>query len=231
MVTQGCSVRFKEVSKIYIMGNEQVHALNRVNLSVEPGEFITIVGASGSGKSTLLHLAAGLDKPSEGKISLDNKPVSDWKDNELTVFRKEKIGIIFQFFNLLPTLTAEENAALPLLMMRKPKSFWKPEVDKWMDRVGLSGRKKHYPSELSGGQMQRVAIIRALITQPMLILADEPTGNLDSKTGEEILDFIKNISEETNTTIMLITHDSKVAAYGSRVVTMKDGQILDIAGR
>ncbi len=230
-MAQGCSIRLTNITKTYIRGKEQVKALDGINLRVESGEFLSIMGASGSGKSTLLHLVAGLDTPTEGEIYLDERPVSDWKDDELTLFRREKIGFVFQFFNLLPTLTAEENAALPLLMMGRPKSEWQPKVDKWFERVGLAERRTHYPTELSGGQMQRVAIIRALINDPLLILADEPTGNLDSKTGEEVLFFLKGITEEIGATLMLVTHDLKVAAYGTRVITTKDGRILEMAGR
>lgn len=161
-------------------------------------------------------MVAGLDKPNQGEVYLNDHPISTWKDDRLTLFRRENVGFIFQFSNLLPTLNAEENAALPLLMLGKSRSEWKPLVDSWLEKVGLTDRKSHYPVELSGGQMQRVAIVRALITKPALILADEPTGNLNSKTGEEILFLLKEMIEESGTTLMLVTHDPKVAAYGNR---------------
>lgn len=226
--TWRCPVFLKQVSKTYMRGNEQICALNGVNLEVEAGEFLAVMGASGCGKSTLLNLIAGLDMPNSGEIFLNGQNISAWKDSELTLFRREEIGFVFQFFNLLPTLTAEENAALPLLMEGHPRSFWQPQVNAWLKRVGLENRRSHYPEELSGGQMQRVAIIRALIKQPSLLLADEPTGNLDSKTGEEVLYILKDINEELGVTLIMVTHDPKVAAYGHRCITMKDGQILDV---
>lgn len=228
---QGCEVRLDRVSKTYIRGKQQVAALNQVSLTVPRGEFLAIMGASGCGKSTLLNLVAGLDKPSAGEVYLNGQGISGWKDNELTLFRRREIGFVFQFFNLLPTLTAEENAALPLLMAGKPRLVWQPQVSDWLKRVGLDTRHYHYPAELSGGQMQRVAIVRALINQPSLILADEPTGNLDSKTGEEVLFILKEMTEDQGITVIMVTHDPKVAAYGSALITMKDGQILDLTAR
>lgn len=227
---QGCGIQLERVSKLYRRGKEEVRALDEVDLKVSAGDFLSIMGASGSGKSTLLHLVAGLDKPSQGEVYLDGEAVSRWKDDSLTLFRREKVGFIFQFFNLLPTLTAEENAALPLLMKGMPRAEWKPKVDKWLGRVGLADRRSHYPSELSGGQMQRVAIIRAIISEPVLILADEPTGNLDSKSGEEILFLLKGLNEDVGATMLMVTHDPKVAAYANRIITMKDGRILDGRG-
>lgn len=229
--TQGCEVRLHRVSKTYTRGKQQVTALDRVNLTVPRGEFLAIMGASGCGKSTLLNLVAGLDQPSEGEIFLNGECISGWKDNQLTLFRRREIGFVFQFFNLIPTLTAEENAALPLMMAGQPRSVWQSQVRDWLKRLGLENRRNHYPSELSGGQMQRVAIVRALINQPSLILADEPTGNLDSKTGEEVLYVLKGISEDIGVTLLMVTHDPKVAAYGHSLITMKDGQILDIPAR
>ncbi len=230
-MTQGCAVRLENVSKAFARGKEQVIALEGINLQIKSGEFVALMGASGSGKSTLLNLIAGLDAPSRGEIFLNDQQISGWKDNQLTQFRRNQIGFIFQFFNLLPTLTAEENAALPLLMAGKGKAAWQQQVDQWFKRLGLLDRKSHYPSELSGGQMQRVAIVRALVHQPSLILADEPTGNLDSKTGEEVLFVLKEIAEDLGVTLVIVTHDPKVAAYGHRVITLKDGQILELAGR
>ena len=228
---RGCKVRFDQVSKQYTQGKELVAALDKVSIEVKAGEFLAVMGASGSGKSTLLNLVAGLDTPSQGKIFLNGRAISDWKDNQLTLFRRREIGFVFQLFNLIPTLNAEENAALPLLMAGQPRSVWQPQVSEWLKRVGLESRRKHYPSELSGGQMQRIAIVRALIHQPSLILADEPTGNLDSKTGDQMLFILKEITEDLGVTVIMVTHDPMVAAYGHALITLKDGRILDSAAR
>lgn len=229
--TRGCEVRLDQVSKQYTQGKEQVVALDKVSLEVKAGEFLAVMGASGSGKSTLLNLIAGLDKPSQGDIFLNNVTISSWKDNHLTLFRRREIGFVFQLFNLIPTLSAEENAALPLLMAGQPRSVWQPQVSDWLKRVGLESRHKHFPAELSGGQMQRIAIIRALIHHPSLILADEPTGNLDSKTGDQMLFILKEITEDLGVTVIMVTHDPMVAAYGHALITLKDGRILDSATR
>lgn len=229
--TRGCKVRLDHVSKQYPQGKEQVVALDNVNIEVKAGEFLAIMGASGSGKSTLLNLVAGLDKPSQGNIFLNNRTTSSWEDNQLTLFRRREIGFIFQLFNLIPTLDAEENAALPLLMAGQPRSVWQPQVSDWLKRVGLQSRRKHYPAELSGGQMQRIAIVRALIHHPSLILADEPTGNLDSKTGDQMLFILKEITEDQGVTVIMVTHDPMVAAYGHALITLRDGRILDSTAR
>jgi len=229
--TRGCEVRLNQVSKQYTQGKEQVTALDKVTLDVKAGEFLTVMGASGSGKSTLLNLVAGLDKPTQGDIFLNGQAILDWKDSQLTLFRRQKIGFVFQLFNLLPTLSAEENAALPLLMAGESRSVWQPKVGDWMKRVGLESRSKHYPAELSGGQMQRIAIVRALIHHPSLILADEPTGNLDSKTGDQMLFILKEITEDLGVTVIMVTHDPMVAAYGRALITLKDGRILDSVAR
>ncbi len=228
---RGCEVRLDQIRKQYTQGKEQLVALNNVSLKVKAGEFLAVMGASGSGKSTLLNLVAGLDKPSQGDIFLNGQSISSWKDNQLTLFRRREIGFIFQLFNLIPTLSAEENAALPLLMAGQPRSAWKPQVNAWLKQVGLENRRNHYPAELSGGQMQRIAIIRALIHKPSLILADEPTGDLDSKTGEKMLFKLKEITEDLGVTVIMVTHDPMVAAYGHALITMKDGRILDSAAR
>ena len=229
--TNGCEVRLDKVSKQYTRGKEQITALDKVSLEVKAGEFLAVMGASGSGKSTLLNLVAGLDKPSKGDVFLNGQAISGWKDNQLTLFRRSEIGFIFQFFNLIHTLTAEENAALPLLMAGQPRSVWKPQVGAWLKQVGLENRCKHYPAELSGGQMQRIAIVRALIHRPSLILADEPTGDLDSKTGEKMLFKLREITEDLGITVIMVTHDPMVAAYGHALITLKDGRILDSAAR
>lgn len=229
--TRGCEIRLDQVSKQYSQGKEKIVALDKVSLEVKAGEFLAVMGASGSGKSTLLNLVAGLDKPSQGDIFLNGQAISGWKDDQLTLFRRREIGFVFQLFNLMPTLSAEENAALPLLMAGQPRSVWQPQVNEWLKRVGLESRRKHYPAELSGGQMQRIAIVRALIHQPSLILADEPTGNLDSKTGDEMLYIFKEITEDMGVTVIMVTHDPMVAAYGHALITMKDGRILDSTAR
>lgn len=227
----GCEVRLDRVSKEYTQGSEGITALDQLSLAVKSGEFLAIMGASGSGKSTLLNLVAGLDKPSQGEISLNGQAISRWTDNQLTLFRRRELGFIFQLFNLIPTLSAEENAALPLLMAGRPRSDWQPQVSRWLKRVGLESRRKNYPAELSGGQMQRIAIIRALIHRPSLILADEPTGNLDSRTGDEMLFILKEITEDLGVTLIMVTHNPMVAAYGHTLVTLKDGRILDSTAR
>ncbi|AET69610.1 ABC-type antimicrobial peptide transport system, ATPase component [Desulfosporosinus orientis DSM 765] len=228
---RGCEVRLDQVSKEYTQGAERITALDQISLEVKSGKFLAIMGASGSGKSTLLNLVAGLDKPSQGEIFLNGQAISGWTDNQLTIFRRQELGFIFQLFNLIPTLSAEENAALPLLMAGRPRSVWQPQVDRWLKRVGLESRRKNYPAELSGGQMQRIAIIRALIHRPALILADEPTGNLDSKTGDEMLFILKEITEDLGVTLIMVTHNPMVAAYGHTLVTLKDGRILDSTAR
>ena len=227
----GCEVRLVQVTKQFTQGQERVTALDKVSIEVKTGEFLAVMGASGSGKSTLLNLVAGLDKPTQGDIFLNGRSISGWKDNQLTLFRRREIGFVFQLFNLIPTLSAEENAALPLLMAGQPRSAWQPKVSDWLKRGGLESRRKHYPTELSGGQMQRIAIIRALIHHPSLILADEPTGNLDSKTGDQMLFILKEITEDLGVTVIIATHDPMVAAYGHTLITLKDGRILDPAAR
>ena len=184
-------IRLENVVKTYRQGSTSVPALAGISLSVAQGEFLAVMGASGSGKSTMLHLIGGLDVPDSGSIAVGGQELSHMSDDQLTIFRRRKIGFIFQFFNLLPTLSAEENVALPLLLDGKSMRDVRPRVEKLLDRVGLGPRRAHKPDELSGGEMQRVAIARALVIEPILLLADEPTGNLDSKTGEEILELIK----------------------------------------
>lgn len=221
------SVELINVSKVYKQGQEEIKAVNGLSLSIPEGQFMSVMGASGSGKSTLLHLIGGLDQPSSGDIRLAGQSIAQMNDNQLTLFRRKNIGFIFQFFNLLPTLSAEENITLPLLINKENLKEHREYIDRLIDIVGLEHRKNHKPKELSGGQMQRVAIARALVTKPTILLADEPTGNLDSKTGEDILYLIKNLGEEFKVTIAMVTHDPKAAAYAERLITMKDGSILD----
>ncbi len=219
-------VRLDNVVKTYRQGDVPVHALAGISLEVPKGEFLAVMGASGSGKSTMLHLVGGLDLPDSGSIFVGEHELSKMSDDDLTIFRRRKIGFIFQFFNLLPTLSAEENVALPLLLDGKRMRDVQPRVEKLLDRVGLLKRKSHKPDELSGGEMQRVAIARALVIEPILLLADEPTGNLDSKTGEDILQLVKDTAEQVDQTVMMVTHDARAAAYGDRVVTLKDGLVV-----
>jgi len=219
-------IRLEEVVKTYRQGSTPVPALAGVTLEIPDGEFLSVMGASGSGKSTMLHLIGGLDVPDSGSISVGGRELSRLSDDELTIFRRRNIGFIFQFFNLLPTLSAEENVALPLLLDGKPMREVRPRVESLLERVGLGHRKRHKPDELSGGEMQRVAIARALVIDPILLLADEPTGNLDSKTGEEILQLLKETAEQTDRTVVMVTHEARAAAYGERIITLKDGQIV-----
>jgi len=214
------------VSKTYGDGVNAITALDDVSLTIERGEFITIVGPSGSGKSTLLQLIGGLDTPSTGEIVVDGCPLSRLSDDALTLLRRRKIGLVFQFFNLLPTLTAEENVALPLLLDGLRAPVIRARVDHVLEVVGLATRRHHRPDALSGGEMQRIAIARALVTEPALLLADEPTGNLDSATGEQILALISDANRKGQTTL-LVTHDPRVAAYGRRTITIKDGRIAN----
>jgi putative ABC transport system ATP-binding protein len=196
-----------------------------VSLTIEAGSFVTIVGASGSGKSTLLNLMGALDRPTGGRVLLDKQDLSSMSDAGRTLLRRTRIGFVFQFFNLLPTLTALENVALPARLARNPKKATEQRARDLLERVGLSARGKHRPDELSGGEMQRVAIARALMMDPPILLADEPTGNLDSSTGLLILDLLRG-AVEAHRTVVLITHDAGVAQRGQRIVTMADGQLL-----
>ena len=202
-------------------------ALRDVSLTIEPGEFVAITGPSGSGKSTLLNLVAGLDSPTSGEVSIEGTPIPTLSNRELSVVRRRTIAIIFQFFNLLPTLTAEENVAVPLRADGIKTAEVRSRATHALDVVGLAQRARHYPSELSGGEMQRVAIARALATDARLILADEPTGNLDTERGEEILELLRQACERDGRAVLLVTHDLRAAAYGDRLITLRDGRIVD----
>jgi putative ABC transport system ATP-binding protein len=224
-------VEIDNVTKVYSQGKNEVRALDGVTLRVAAGEFVSVVGPSGSGKSTLLHLVGGLDKPTTGEVSVDGRRLSEMTDDEVTIFRRRKIGFVFQFFNLLPTLTAEENVALPLLLDGLRRRDIQPRVERMLGLVGLGSRRGHKPDQLSGGEMQRVAIARALVTEPVLLLADEPTGNLDTRTGEAVLELVREAHARRGQTVVLITHDPRVAAYGDRCVTIMDGRIAgDVRG-
>jgi putative ABC transport system ATP-binding protein len=217
----------QKVSKHYQMGEVTVNALAGVDFTVQEGEFVAIMGPSGSGKSTLLHLLGGLDGPSDGEVTLAGKPLSKLNDREITLIRRRNVGFIFQFFNLLPTLTAEENVALPLLIDGQNIKDYEEKIARLLELVGLSDRRGHKPDQLSGGQQQRVAIARAFANDPAIVLADEPTGNLDSKTGEEILKLLRRSCDELGQTIVVVTHDAKAASFADRVVFLMDGQIVD----
>jgi putative ABC transport system ATP-binding protein len=219
-------IELKNAGKTYHQGAREVHALRGVSLSIKKGEFLAIMGPSGSGKSTLLNLIGGLDQPTGGEIFIDGRPLHGISDDELTLIRRRKVGFIFQFFNLLPILTAVENVSLPLLLEGTSFAEIKPKAEKLLGQVGLGARTEHRPEQLSGGEMQRVAIARALITDPAVLLADEPTGNLDSHTSEEIFLLLKALNEKGQT-IVMVTHDPKAAAYGNRIITLKDGALAE----
>jgi putative ABC transport system ATP-binding protein len=206
------------------MGQVTVDALQGVDLGIEQGEFVAIMGPSGAGKSTLLHLMGGLDTPSDGDVLLGGKRLAHLSDDQVTIVRRREIGFIFQFFNLLPTLNAAENVALPLLIDGKRLEDYAGRVAELLELVGLGDRRDHKPDQLSGGQQQRVAIARALVTEPKIVLADEPTGNLDSKSGKEILELLRRACDEKQQTIVMVTHDAYAAAYADRVVFLRDGQ-------
>jgi putative ABC transport system ATP-binding protein len=214
------------LKKQYTLGEHTVHALDGVNFLVEKGEFVALMGPSGSGKSTLLHLIGGLDKPSDGEVMLAGQALSLLNDNQVTLVRRRNIGFVFQFFNLLPTLSAEENVALPLIIDGQDFRNYQAQVDALLKLVNLSDRRHHKPDQLSGGEQQRVAIARALVTKPAIVLADEPTGNLDSKTGAAIMSLLRQSCDELGQTIIVVTHDPRAATYADRVVFLRDGLIV-----
>lgn len=219
-------IEAKELSKIYGEGESRVVALDRASLTISPGDFITIMGPSGSGKSTLLHLLSGLDRPTSGKLTYDGKDIYGLTDKELSAFRRRRIGFIFQQFNLLPVLTARENIVMPLLLDKKqPDEEYLQEL---AQMLGIRERLTHLPHELSGGQQQRVAIVRALIAKPDVIFADEPTGNLDSKSGGEVMELLKTVGKGMGKALVVITHDSRIAAMGSRRLTIVDGVLSEV---
>ncbi|MCP4183563.1 MAG: ABC transporter ATP-binding protein [Hyphomicrobiales bacterium] len=212
--------------KQYILGAHAVDALAGVDFVVQKGEFVAIMGPSGSGKSTLLHLLGGLDKPSDGEVTLAGQALSMMDDNEVTLVRRHHIGFVFQFFNLLPTLNTEENIALPLIIDGKKLRDYNDRITALLELVGLSDRRYHKPDQLSGGEQQRVAIARALVTEPAMVLADEPTGNLDSKTGAVIMDLLRTSCDEMDQTVIVVTHDARAASYADRTVFLRDGCVV-----
>ena len=215
------------LNKAYTMGNVEVEVLKDINITIKAGEFVSIMGPSGSGKSTLLYLIGGLDKPSSGTIRIKGREMAQLKDEEESRLRRQEIGFIFQFYNLIPNLNVEENILLPILLDGKKLKDYKKELDIILDIVGLSNRRRHTPRELSGGQQQRVAIARALINQPDIILADEPTGNLDSKTSAEVMELLAKINREKGKTIIQVTHSRESAEYGQRIINVKDGKVSE----
>lgn len=217
-------IEVKNLNKIYGSGEAEVKALKNINLNIEQGEFVAIVGQSGSGKSTLLHLIGGVDIPSLGEVIIDGKNIYKLKEKELSILRRRKLGFIFQFFNLIPVLTAQENIEMPVLLDNE--KIDKKYMNELLRILGLEERKNNYPSQLSGGQQQRVSIGRALANKPSIILADEPTGNLDSKNSKEVLELLKYCAKKYNQTLILITHDINIAKSADRVITIEDGEII-----
>ena len=221
-------IDIKDLCKVYLVGDERVKALDHATLHIYPHEFVSVIGPSGSGKSTLMNIIGCLDIADAGTYRLDGLPIELYSENQLAQVRNKKVGFVFQSFNLIPKLTAEENVELPLIYQKVPRAQRVKRVKEALERVGLTQRAKHLPTELSGGQQQRVAIARALVTNPSLILADEPTGNLDSKTSQEIMDILHELHAQGNT-IVLITHDNDVARQASRVIHILDGRISEVA--
>jgi putative ABC transport system ATP-binding protein len=220
-------VRLVQVVKTYAQGGALIRALAGVSLTVGRGEFVAVTGPSGSGKSTLLHMMGGLDRPDGGEVWVDGQRLADLDDDGVTLLRRRKVGFIFQFFNLLPTLTAEENVALPLLLDGVPRRDATARAGWVLERVGLPARRRHRPHQLSGGEMQRVAIARALAVEPVVLLADEPTGNLDSTTGAQVLGLLAEAARELGQTVVMVTHDPRAATRSSRVVELRDGAVVN----
>ena len=221
------AARVVGLSKVYGSGEAEVRALDGVTLDLYAGEFTAVMGPSGSGKSTLMHVCAALDQPTSGEVLIGGTSIGGLSDKQLTLLRRDEIGFVFQSFNLVPALSAEENITLPLAIAgRKPEKEWFDEV---ISTVGLTGRLKHKPNELSGGQQQRVAVARALVSQPRIVFADEPTGNLDSRSGAEVLQLLRNAVDQHGQTVVMVTHDPVAAAYTDRVVFLADGKVVDEA--
>ena len=217
------------VRKVYGSGNNQVVALDQIDLSVQKGEFVAIIGASGSGKSTLLHILGGVDKPTKGKVVIEGTNIAAMNPTQSAIFRRRKVGLVYQFYNLIPTLTVRKNILMPLMLdKRKPNQEYFKQI---INSLGIADKLEALPNQLSGGQQQRVAIARSLIYRPALLLADEPTGNLDRKNGKEIVDMLKLSNRNLNQTILLITHDEKIALEADRLVTMEDGKIISVQSR
>lgn len=221
------NIQVEKLTKTYGSGATAVTALDRVNLTIREGEFVAIMGPSGCGKSTLLHLLGGLDKPSEGQVLIAGHNLSDLNDDKVTELRRRKIGFVFQFFNLIPVLNAVENAALPITLDGAKPADAKAKATTWLTKFGLADRLHNRPDQLSGGQQQRVAIARALVADPDLILADEPTGNLDTRSSDEIASLLRDVAKEYKRTVVMVTHDPRIAAYADRIIFLKDGKVVD----
>lgn len=226
--TRRCVIDVKDLYKVYRVGNNKVRALNGVDFQVYEGEFCAIVGASGSGKSTLLNMLAGLEKPTKGSIEIVGQHIEGYKENELVKFRRDNIGFIFQSFNLINTMNAVENVALPLTFRGVPKAVRLKRAKKMIDLVGLKPYSRHKPNQMSGGQQQRVGMARALVLNPSIVFADEPTGNLDSKTSEEMMALMQEVLSKRNKTLVMVTHDNDLAALADRQIRIKDGKIINI---
>jgi putative ABC transport system ATP-binding protein len=218
-------IRCLDVCKTYLQGDNELTVLSGITLDIPQGQFAMIMGPSGSGKSTLLHLMGGLDRPSAGDVLVDQRLISQMADDQVTLFRRTKIGFVFQFFNLLPTLTALENITLPFVLDGRSKAKADKRAELLLDKVGLAHRRSHLPEAMSGGEIQRLAIARALAFEPPIILADEPTGNLDSKNGEVILNLLRRINQEDRCTIVMVTHSHEAAKFGDRTIFLRDGLI------
>jgi putative ABC transport system ATP-binding protein len=217
----------ENLTKIYGTGETAITALDHVNMNVNAGEFVAVMGPSGCGKSTLLHLLGGLDRPSEGSVSIEGNFIADMKDDDLARLRRRKIGFVFQFFNLIPVLNALENASLPVTLDGVKPGEARKRALAWLQRFGLGDRLNSRPDQLSGGQQQRVAVARALVAEPVLILADEPTGNLDTRSGDEIASLLRQVTKEYKRTVVMVTHDPRIAAYADRIIFLKDGKVVD----
>jgi putative ABC transport system ATP-binding protein len=217
----------ENLTKVYGSGETAVTALDRVNLQINPGEFVAVMGPSGCGKSTLLHLLGGLDRPTGGKVTIDGTALAAMKDDDLAKLRRKRIGFVFQFYNLIPVLNAAENAALPITLDGVPPAESKKRAVEWLRKFGLGDRLNSRPDQLSGGQQQRVAIARALVADPALVLADEPTGNLDTRAADEIAALLARVSKEFGRAVVMVTHDPRIAAYANRIIFLKDGAVVD----
>ncbi|MCC7352853.1 MAG: ABC transporter ATP-binding protein [Anaerolineae bacterium] len=220
-------VQTENLTKVYGKGDTAVTALDHVNLTVNPGEFVAVMGPSGCGKSTLLHLIGGLDRATEGRVLLGGHDLSRLDDVKLTELRRRQIGFVFQFYNLIPVLDAVENVALPLVLDGVKQNTARAKATAWLQKMGLGDRLANRPDHLSGGQQQRVAIARALVAEPALVLADEPTGNLDTRAGDEIASLLRQIADDWGRAILMVTHDPRIAAYADRIIFLKDGRVVD----
>ena len=220
-------VSIRNLSKIYLQGEINVTALHNISLDIQPGEFLTLMGPSGSGKSTLLHIIAGVDRPTNGQCLVQDVDVARLSESQLADWRNQNVGFVFQTFNLIPVLTAHENVELPLLLTRLGRGQRRRQVDTALALVGLADRAHHLPRQLSGGQEQRVAIARALVTSPSLVVADEPTGNLDSQSAQDVLGILQTLSRDAGKTVIMVTHDPKAAAFGSRTIHLEKGELTN----